>query len=89
VAEEKLSIRDLREAREWSQWDLALRVGVTGTMISIWERKLTAPSADALDRLADVLGVAPDRLDVGRVRKKGSPRSSHLSTESLALSEAV
>jgi ribosome-binding protein aMBF1 (putative translation factor) len=49
------NVRKLREAREWSQEELADRAGVDRTYISSIERRKYAVSIEIVDRLARAL----------------------------------
>lgn len=55
-------VRNMRESREWSQAELARRVGVTKSAISTYELGLRTPSADVVYALAKVFGVSSDYL---------------------------
>jgi transcriptional regulator with XRE-family HTH domain len=59
-------IRKTRKALELKQQDLADGVGVTSQHISRIELDLTAPSAEALLKLSETLGVTTDYLLTGR-----------------------
>ena len=50
----KKTIRQLRQARGWSQMDLALRLGVEQGTISAWELGRRVPRAKSLQRLAEL-----------------------------------
>jgi Zn-dependent peptidase ImmA (M78 family)/transcriptional regulator with XRE-family HTH domain len=50
-------LRLARELKEWSQAELATRLGVTPAAISQFETGVTRPSMDALDRMTSALGV--------------------------------
>lgn len=50
-------LRLARELKEWSQADLAARVGVTSVAVSQFETGVTRPSPDALERMSSALGV--------------------------------
>jgi transcriptional regulator with XRE-family HTH domain len=52
----------LREAKGWSQADLADRMGVPGSRLSKWERGLNAPAFEDLPLLADTLDVSLDEV---------------------------
>ncbi len=58
------TIRELREERKWSQFELATRAGVTPGTVGNWERGKTEPKASQLRRLAEVFGVAMDVIEV-------------------------
>lgn len=58
-------IAALRGAKEWTQKELGVRVGVSRTTIAGWEQDTRAVKDDNLRRLADVFEVSLDYL-VGR-----------------------
>ena len=64
-----MTIRQLRQARGWSQVTLGVLVGVTGRTISNWERGLTQPSPDQLQRLADLFGISVEAIAFGPVEQ--------------------
>ena len=55
-------IRALRENAEWTQAELAERVGVSEKVVSKWECGETKPSAEVLPALADAFGISIDAL---------------------------
>lgn len=55
-------IRVLRETNNWSQRELAQRVGVNGTAVCQWESGGKRPSLDNLVRLTEVFGVSMTEL---------------------------
>lgn len=56
------NVSALRKALNLSQEELAFRAGMKRTYLSDLERGTRNPSVRALGRLAEALGVAPDRL---------------------------
>ena len=56
------TIRELREAKGWTQLDLAFRVGVTLSTISNWERGRYEPRLKQLRDLARVFEVSMDHI---------------------------
>jgi len=52
----------LRQAKGWSQEDLADEVGLHRTYVSGIERKVRNPTVTILERLAKALKVTPGRL---------------------------
>lgn len=58
-------LKQLRKQRDLSQAQLAEAVGVHQNHIGRYERGESQPSADALRRLADALGVSTDYLIEG------------------------
>ena len=57
------TIRQLREAAGLTQFELAVKVGVTPTAVSAWERGQYEPRASQLRKLAETLGVLMDDID--------------------------
>jgi transcriptional regulator with XRE-family HTH domain len=58
-------LRLLRRQRLWSQKELGKRVGLHHTHISRYEMGTSRPTADALRRMAEALGVPGDYLLAG------------------------
>ena len=57
------TLRQLRQARGWTQEQLARRLGVEQGAVSKWERGQAVPHPRTHTRLADVFG-----LGVGEIR---------------------
>lgn len=57
-----LNVRQAREARGWSQEELADRSGLHRTYVSGVERGVRNPTVTVLEKLAVALGLAPGRL---------------------------
>ncbi|OIP31342.1 MAG: hypothetical protein AUK47_22645 [Deltaproteobacteria bacterium CG2_30_63_29] len=55
-------IRELRQRREWSQQELAEKVGVRQKQISAYERDINVPSGEIFIALADAFEVSLDYL---------------------------
>ena len=60
------TLRQLREERDWSQLDVAIRLSVTASAISLWERGLRVPTLVNQNRLARLFGVRVTDIDLGR-----------------------
>jgi transcriptional regulator with XRE-family HTH domain len=56
------TIRELREERGWSQFELAGRIGVTPSAVYNWERGKNEPRLSQLRALARAFGVPMDEL---------------------------
>ncbi len=56
------TIRQLREERGWSQLDLAVRLGVSQSNITRWERGTVAPQRGNVASLASVFGVSVEDI---------------------------
>ncbi|MDW9635469.1 helix-turn-helix domain-containing protein [Sinorhizobium meliloti] len=57
-----MKIRDLREANEYSQQQLAELLEVSQQAVAKWETGRAEPSLEVLNRLADVFGVSVDEV---------------------------
>jgi len=57
------TIKELREEAGLTQFQLAVKVGVTPTTVSAWERGVYEPRASQLRKLAQLFGVAMDEID--------------------------
>lgn len=55
-------IKRLRESREWTQAELARKVGITKSAISTYELGIRTPSADVVCGFAKAFGVSADYL---------------------------
>jgi transcriptional regulator with XRE-family HTH domain len=61
---ERKTIRELREQRGWSQFELAVKVGVTPGAVGKWERGISEPKATQLRSLAEAFGVLMDQIEL-------------------------
>ena len=70
-------ISQQRTTRNWSQVDLAKRLGVAKQTISNWENENIQPSIEMLVRLSRIFGVTTDYLlgleDTPRLEVEGLP----------------
>ena len=55
-------IYQLRKAKNWSQEDLAAKIGVSRQSVSKWERGEALPDLERMISLSDVFGVSIDDL---------------------------
>lgn len=55
-------IKKIRKERGFTQMDLALKLGVTQSVVAMWERGATMPLASKLPELADILDCSIDAL---------------------------
>ena len=78
------TIRELRQARGWTQFELALRAGVQPQTIYLWESGRRMPQVPQLSKVGKVFGLCSDEIDLGpipggngqeqvRARGKGVP----------------
>ena len=57
-----VNLKTLRKQKGFTQEELAIRVSVVRQTVSKWEKGLSVPDADALQRIADVLDVGVNEL---------------------------
>lgn len=55
-------LKQLRQDRNFTQAQVASRIGVTASMVSSYETDIRLPSYDVLIRIADLFGVTTDYL---------------------------
>ena len=53
------NLKELRKAANLTQMDLAVKVGVSLMTIQLWERKVTKPKEENLNKLKEVFNVLP------------------------------
>ncbi len=56
------NLKTLRKKKGFTQEELAIRVSVVRQTVSKWEKGLSVPDADALQRIAEVLDVGVNEL---------------------------
>ena len=61
------TIRELRQARGWTQFELALRVGVQPQTIYLWESGRRTPQVPQVRRLGQVFGLCSDEIELGPI----------------------
>ena len=66
------SIRDLRQSRGWTQFELALKVGVQPQTIYLWESGRRIPQVPQLRRLGALFAICSDEIDLGPPREGGN-----------------
>ena len=58
-------LKDIRLQRKLTQSDLATKVGVTQSVVAMWERNAVSPSANKLPDIATALSCSIDALFYG------------------------
>ena len=53
------NLRELRKAANLTQMELAVNVGVSLMTIQLWERKVTTPKEENLNKLKEALNILP------------------------------
>lgn len=66
------TIRALRQERGWTQFELALRVGVQPQTVYLWERGRRLPQVPQVRRLGAVFGRCSDEIDLGPLEERPS-----------------
>lgn len=59
------TIRVLRQERGWTQYELALRVGVHPQAVYLWESGRRTPLVPQLRRLGRIFELCSDEIDLG------------------------
>jgi len=72
------TIRALRQAQGWTQFELALKVGVQPQAVYLWESGRRTPQVLQLRRLGQVFGLCSDQIDLEPASNKMSePHRPH------------
>lgn len=58
------TIRALRQANGWTQFELALKVGVQPQAVYLWESGRRMPQVPQLRRLGELFGICSDEIDL-------------------------
>jgi DNA-binding XRE family transcriptional regulator len=58
------TIRELRRERGWTQFELALAVGVQPQTIYLWESGKRLPQVPQMRKLGEVFGLCSDEIDL-------------------------
>ena len=58
------TIRTLRQARGWTQFELALKVGVQPQTVYLWESGRRMPLVPQLRRLGAIFEICSDEIDL-------------------------
>ncbi len=59
------TIRALRQERGWTQFELALRVGVQPQAVYLWESGRRTPQVAQMRKLGEVFGLCSDEIELG------------------------
>jgi transcriptional regulator with XRE-family HTH domain len=69
------TIRALRQARGWSQYELAIKVGVHPQAVYLWETGRRTPQVPQMRKLGELFEMCSDEIDLdggaeGRARQR-------------------
>ena len=67
------TIRQLRQERGWTQFELALKVGVRPQAVYLWEHGRRTPQVPQLRKVGELFGLCSDEIDLEP--GKGIPRA--------------
>ena len=76
------TIRELRQERAWSQYDLAIQVGVHPQAVYLWESGRRMPLVPQVRKLGQVFGLCSDEIALieptsqARVKRVGQRTSA-------------
>lgn len=71
-----MTLKELRKEKEWTQGQLAEKIGVSQCAISFWESGRSQPSDETSEKIAELFGVYPDDIDIPEPRYKGRLEAS-------------
>lgn len=66
------TIRALRQAHGWTQFELAVKVGVQPQAVYFWESGRRTPQVPQLRRLGELFGLCSDEIDLAPPRRASS-----------------
>jgi DNA-binding XRE family transcriptional regulator len=69
------TIRELRRERGWTQFELALKVGVQPQAVYFWESGRRTPQVPQLRKLGEAFGMCSD--DIALETARSSEQASH------------
>ena len=74
------TIRALRRGRGWTQFDLALAVGVQPQTVYLWESGRRQPQVSQMRKLGAVFGICSDEIDLVPAPDTNRGASQHART---------
>jgi transcriptional regulator with XRE-family HTH domain len=83
------TIRALRQARGWTQYELALQVGVHPQAVYLWESGRRTPHVPQLRKVGQLFGLCSDEIDLEVPRDRDRQRSGQQRPESRRTREAI
>ena len=68
------TIRKLRQERGWTQYELALKIGVHPQAVYLWESGRRTPQVPQLRKLGRLFGMCSDEIDlISPTRSRPTP----------------
>lgn len=71
-----MTIRALRQERGWSQYELALKVGVHPQAVYLWETGRRTPQVPQMRKLGQVFAMCSDEIALKSSTEPGGAESS-------------
>jgi DNA-binding XRE family transcriptional regulator len=75
------TIRALRAEKGWTQYELALKVGVQPQAVYLWESGRRLPAVPQVRKLGQVFGICSDEIILESSVKKSAGQSSKAGTD--------
>lgn len=69
------NLKTIRKAKGYTQEELAIKLNVVRQTVSKWEKGLSAPDADVLSKIADVLDTKVSVLLGGAIPEEDAPNA--------------
>ena len=69
------NLKTIRKAKGYTQEELAIKLNVVRQTVSKWEKGLSAPDADVLSKIADVLDTKVSVLLGGAIPEEDTPNA--------------
>ena len=83
------NLKTLRKQKGFTQEELAIRVSVVRQTVSKWEKGLSVPDADALQRIADVLDVSVSELLGAAYEMDNTSTQNEIATQLSRINEQL
>ena len=58
------TIRELRQQQDWSQYELAVKIGVHPQAVYLWESGRRTPQVAQMRKLGELFGLCSDTIDL-------------------------
>ncbi len=69
------TIRELRQQHGWSQYELAVKIGVHPQAVYLWESGRRTPQVPQMRKLGELFGMCSDAIELVRLNP-ASPEST-------------
>lgn len=83
------NLKRIRTQKGFTQEELAIRINVVRQTVSKWEKGLSVPDADALQKIADVLDVNVSELLGANINKEDTATQNEIATQLARINEQL